>query len=450
MKKYLGIIGIMLLISSQAGAAIGIVGNPQYVLTAPDTIASLQAIVGCEDFSLVTDNATGITYQENCANTPNITQFFPLTIATFPGLSAALAAKYDASNPSSYIGASALTPYLTISGAAGIYEPIITASISAKYWRGDKTFQTLDTSAVPENGNLYFTGTRAVTALTGQNISLFTNDSGYLTSASATAIYVPQTTTINGHALSSNVTVTKGDVGLGNADNTSDLNKPVSTATQTALNGKFANPAGTTSQYLRGDGTTATFPTLVSAFSNDAGYLTSSSSIASSQITGTKTDSFISNFVTAARNAISVTGDGSYNSSTGVITVNSSSAPSVSGLTLNISGTGATGTQISSSKFSQIGITYSTQFTYSLTGTPSSGVVLKTCATNSATESDWVEAGRTSQTLSAGLAITVGQAITNTGQIITSIPPTYYVKAESIGSGTHTESFVSGQQTIFN
>jgi hypothetical protein len=34
------------------------------------------------------------------------------------------------------------------------------------------------------------------------------------------------------------VTLVKGDVGLGNVDNTSDLNKPVSTATQTALNAK--------------------------------------------------------------------------------------------------------------------------------------------------------------------------------------------------------------------
>jgi hypothetical protein len=52
--------------------------------------------------------------------------------------------------------------------------------------------------------------------------------------------YVPATRTVNGHALSANVTVTKGDVSLGNADNTSDANKPVSTATQTALNGKAA------------------------------------------------------------------------------------------------------------------------------------------------------------------------------------------------------------------
>lgn len=36
------------------------------------------------------------------------------------------------------------------------------------------------------------------------------------------------------------VTLTKADVGLDNVDNTSDANKPISTATQTALNGKQA------------------------------------------------------------------------------------------------------------------------------------------------------------------------------------------------------------------
>jgi hypothetical protein len=48
--------------------------------------------------------------------------------------------------------------------------------------------------------------------------------------------------------------LTKTDVGLGNVDNTSDANKPVSTATQTALNGKENTiTAGTTAQYYRGD-----------------------------------------------------------------------------------------------------------------------------------------------------------------------------------------------------
>lgn len=43
------------------------------------------------------------------------------------------------------------------------------------------------------------------------------------------------------------ITLVKGDVGLGNVDNTSDANKPVSTATQTALNGK-ANSSHTHAQ----------------------------------------------------------------------------------------------------------------------------------------------------------------------------------------------------------
>ena len=46
-------------------------------------------------------------------------------------------------------------------------EGAITAGTSAQYFRGDKTFQTLDTSVVPENTNLYYTDTRARAAITG-------------------------------------------------------------------------------------------------------------------------------------------------------------------------------------------------------------------------------------------------------------------------------------------
>ena len=49
---------------------------------------------------------------------------------------------------------------------------------------------------------------------------------------------VPTSRTVNGKALSANISLTKADVGLGNVDNTSDANKPISTATQNALNGK--------------------------------------------------------------------------------------------------------------------------------------------------------------------------------------------------------------------
>lgn len=44
--------------------------------------------------------------------------------------------------------------------------------------------------------------------------------------------------TVNGHEISTNPTLNKGDIGLDQVDNTSDLNKPVSNATQEALNNK--------------------------------------------------------------------------------------------------------------------------------------------------------------------------------------------------------------------
>nr|DAE00175.1 MAG TPA: hypothetical protein [Ackermannviridae sp. ctClB2] len=47
--------------------------------------------------------------------------------------------------------------------------------------------------------------------------------------------YVPITRKVNGYALDKDIWLNKADVGLGNVDNTSDLNKPISTATQEAL-----------------------------------------------------------------------------------------------------------------------------------------------------------------------------------------------------------------------
>jgi hypothetical protein len=81
----------------------------------------------------------------------------------------------------------------TIAGWLGFTpEPAIAAGTTSQYWRGDKTWQTLDKIAV----------------------------------------------------------------GLGNVDNTSDLNKPISTATQTALNSKFTLPTLTAGSILFSDGTT--------------------------------------------------------------------------------------------------------------------------------------------------------------------------------------------------
>ena len=76
------------------------------------------------------------------------------------------------------------------------------------------------------------------------------NDSDYTTNATLTA---HTSNKANPH------NVTKSQIGLGNVDNTSDLNKPISTATQTELNKKLNKPTtNNTNQFvILGDGSTA-------------------------------------------------------------------------------------------------------------------------------------------------------------------------------------------------
>lgn len=122
-------------------------------------------------------------------------------------------------------------------------EGAITAGTTSQYWRGDKTFQTLDKTAVglanvdnTSDANKPIS-TATQTALNGKEASITAGTTGQYWRGDK-----------------SWQTLDKTAVGLANVDNTSDANKPISTATQTALNGKEASiTAGTTSQYWRGD-----------------------------------------------------------------------------------------------------------------------------------------------------------------------------------------------------
>ena len=82
---------------------------------------------------------------------------------------------------------------------------------------------------------------------------------------------VPTTRTVNGHALTGNIVVTKSDVGLGNAEDTSDLAKPVSTAQQAVLDGK----ANTSHSHAGADITSGTISTarLGSGTANSGSFL---------------------------------------------------------------------------------------------------------------------------------------------------------------------------------
>ncbi len=103
----------------------------------------------------------------------------------------------------------------------------------------DPNFATTITNALagkqPIDGDLTaiaaLAGTSGLLRKTAANTWVL-DTSAYLTSVTKAMVEAVLTGTISSHAH----TVTKSDVGLSNADNTSDLSKPISTATQTALN----------------------------------------------------------------------------------------------------------------------------------------------------------------------------------------------------------------------
>jgi hypothetical protein len=106
-------------------------------------------------------------------------------------------------------------------------EATITATTSADYYRGDKTFATLNKTAVGlANVDNTSDANKPVSSATQTALNLKENT----ITATTSADYYRGDKTF--------ATLNKSAVGLGNVDNTSDANKPVSTATQTALDTK--------------------------------------------------------------------------------------------------------------------------------------------------------------------------------------------------------------------
>lgn len=133
--------------------------------------------------------------------------------------------------------------------ASGSYEPAFSSGTTSQFFRGDKTFQDLNKTVVGL-GNVDNTSDASKPVSTAQQTALNLKENSI--TAGTTAQYWRGDKTWQ--------TLNAASVGLGNVTNTSDANKPVSTAQQTALNLKENSiTAGTTAQYWRGD---KTFQTL--------------------------------------------------------------------------------------------------------------------------------------------------------------------------------------------
>lgn len=255
-------------------------------------------------------------------------------------------------------------------------------------------------------------------------------------------------------------------------------------ALTSGLSGKFNSPAGSTAQYLRGDGSLATFPTAVSTFSNDSGYVTQA----------------------GARSAISLTttgtsGSATYNSSTGVLnipaytnsggTVTSITAGTgLSGGTITTSGTiilpntgtagtyqsvttdaqgrvtaglalsindapgrslvttaTSTGYQISATRVAEVCYEGSFSTTSTIGGPSAASVFLETADTNSTTAGDWTIKAQQTYSNNITLAVVLNQVQGNNWSFCRYIPAGKFVRLR-VGSisGTASATINSQQQ----
>lgn len=120
-----------------------------------------------------------------------------------------------------------------------------------------------------------------------------------------------------------------------------------------------------------------------------------------------------------------------------------------SSISPSLVGTGATGTQVSSTKDSTVLLNVSTSTTSTIGGPSTSVVALKICSTNNATESSWTTVATLENDQTITLAIVLNSIQVMKGQLISDVPAGWYYKLVNSGSGTHTETAITGQQTIY-
>lgn len=125
-------------------------------------------------------------------------------------------------------------------------------------------------------------------------------------------------------------------------------------------------------------------------------------------------------------------------------------ARTTSTLSLSLVGTGATGTQINATKASNVKLNVSTSTTATIGGASTSLVALKICATNNATEANWTTVATLENDQNVTLAVLLQSVQVLKGQLCADLPAGWYVKLVNSGTGTHTEAFVSGQQTVYS
>lgn len=203
-------------------------------------------------------------------------------------------------------------------------------------------------------------------------------------------------------------------------NNRLDTDESAISALESALNGKFNTPNGTTGQYVRGDGTLAAFPSIPSSYTDE---------MAQDAVGGILSNEFVYN---DAANTISLR-QKSYTNN-----------PSRSFVTTQAA---ANGFQVSATRDAKVSYSVTIGTSISLAGNASGYVVLEINETNAT--SGWQEVGRVTNGQSGALVIGLTLNQVAGGILETTIPAGYYGRLRTVNvSGTPSYTFNSGQEVL--
>lgn len=216
------------------------------------------------------------------------------------------------------------------------------------------------------------------------------------------------------------------------------INQPtIPTNNNQLTNGSnYIAATGTTAQYFRGDGSLATFPSIVT-YTAGTGI-----SLGSNIITNTAPDQVVSitgdNYITAS---------GTYpNFTVARATRTFNNAPGRSIVTVAAA---ANGFQISSTKDANVSYSVTINTSVSLSGNSSGYVVLEICPTNSAVAANWIEISRVPSGQSGTLVIGLVLNQAGGGCISGIVPAGYFARLRSVNVAGSPSYGTAGQQEVY-
>lgn len=223
----------------------------------------------------------------------------------------------------------------------------------------------------------------------------------------------------------------------------------------------FPAPTGTTAQYLRGDGTPLTFPSIPAAqvqsdwnASSGLGVVLNKPTLTSGTVTSVIAGTGLSGGTITSTGTVSMPNTGTAGTYSGVTTdaqgrITAGTTRSFNNavtLTLVTSATGQGGVQVDASRDAEAHYSVATSTTATIGGASTVTAVLEIADTNSATAGDWTTLAKVATGQTITLAIALQSVQTNTLNFGGVVPAGKYRRVRYSTTGTASCTYDSGQE----